>query len=128
MSNDMLDLRDLGKELNDLLELQRECLEPGGESFSEDNLNRLEALLTLAADLQCPADELEHYDEPCLITDSYFEEYARELADDCMSKEDRQRMEKWPFDCIDWKEAADELKMDYTSVSFDGQDWWIRSV
>lgn len=59
-----------------------------------------------------------------LIRDSYFEEYARQLADDCGMVPDNLT---WPCDCIDWERAARELQMDYTSVSFDGVDYWIRS-
>lgn len=59
-----------------------------------------------------------------LIRDSYFEDYARELAEDTgMIKGD----ESWPLNCIDWKEAAEQLQQDYTSVDFDGVDYWIRS-
>lgn len=59
-----------------------------------------------------------------LIRDSHFEEYARELAEDTgMIKGD----ESWPLNCIDWEEAADQLKQDYFSVDFDGVDYWIRS-
>lgn len=59
-----------------------------------------------------------------LIRDSHFEDYARQLAEDVGAMPDDAR---WPCTCIDWEKAADELKMDYTSVSFDGVDYWIRS-
>jgi len=59
-----------------------------------------------------------------LIRDSYFEDYARELAEDTgMIKGD----EEWPLRHIDWEAAADELKQDYFSVDFDGVEYWIRS-
>lgn len=59
-----------------------------------------------------------------LIRDSYFEDYARELAEDTgMIKGD----ESWPLNCIDWEEAADLLKEDYFSVDFDGVEYWIRN-
>lgn len=59
-----------------------------------------------------------------LIRDSYFEDYARQLAEDTGAiKGD----EKWPTNCIDWEKAADELKADYTSVSFGDTEYWIRS-
>jgi hypothetical protein len=34
----------------------------------------------------------------------------------------------WPLTCIDWERAARELAYDYSSVSFDGTDYYIRSV
>jgi hypothetical protein len=32
----------------------------------------------------------------------------------------------WPNNCIDWDQAAKELRMDYTAVDFDGITYWIR--
>ncbi len=59
-----------------------------------------------------------------LIRDSYFEEYAEQLADDIGAIG---RNARWPITCIDWEKAADELKADYTEVDFDGEAYWIRS-
>lgn len=59
-----------------------------------------------------------------LIRESYFEDYARELADDIGAVD---RDAKWPNTFIDWEAAANALKQDYTSVSFAGEDYWIRS-
>lgn len=33
----------------------------------------------------------------------------------------------WPYNCIDWREAADQLKDDYSSVEFDGETYWYRN-
>lgn len=58
-----------------------------------------------------------------LIRDSYFREYAQELADELgLVPEDY----SWPTSCIDWDQAARELRMDYTSVDFDGVTYWVR--
>lgn len=59
-----------------------------------------------------------------LIRDSYFQEYAQELAEDIGAIN---KQATWPNNCIDWERAADELKQDYFSVDFDGVDYWIRS-
>ena len=58
-----------------------------------------------------------------LIRDSYFEEYAQQLAEDIGAIN---RDAAWPNTCIDWKQAAEELQQDYTSVTFNGVDYWIR--
>lgn len=58
-----------------------------------------------------------------LIRDSYFTEYAQELAEDIGAID---RNAKWPLQHIDWEAAADELKQDYTSVEFDGTTYWVR--
>jgi hypothetical protein len=53
-----------------------------------------------------------------LIRDSYFKDYAQELAEENAS---------WPNNCIDWDQAARELRMYYyTSVDFDGVTYWVR--
>ena len=58
-----------------------------------------------------------------LIRDSYFRTYAEELADDCgMIPKDAQ----WPLTCIDWEQAARELRYDYSSVDIDGVTYWTR--
>jgi DNA repair exonuclease SbcCD ATPase subunit len=59
-----------------------------------------------------------------LIRDSYFEEYAEQLADDIGAID---RNAKWPVNCIDWEKAARELQYDCTEVDFDGEAYWIRA-
>lgn len=59
-----------------------------------------------------------------LVRDSYFANYAQQLAEDIgVVKENA----SWPNNCIDWEQAARELKMDYTAVDFDGVTYWLRS-
>lgn len=58
------------------------------------------------------------------IADSYFEDYTREFASDVYGREIDEA--KWPFDCIDWSKAADELRVDYSSVDLDGNEFWYR--
>ena len=60
-----------------------------------------------------------------LIRDSYFRDYAQELAKDCGDVIWAEL--RWPLTCIDWAQAARELRMDYTPVDFDGVTYWIRS-
>lgn len=59
-----------------------------------------------------------------LIRDSYFVDYAQELAEDCGMVENDV---KWPYTCINWEKAASELQYDYMQVDFDGVDYWIRA-
>lgn len=58
-----------------------------------------------------------------LIRESYFEDYARELAEDLHGSEIRDA--KWPFSCIDWERAAEELRQDYTAAEFDGVTYYV---
>lgn len=60
-----------------------------------------------------------------LIRDDYFTEYAEDLASDIGDYDPRNV--RWPYTCIDWEKAADELKRDYMQVEFDGTTYWTRS-
>jgi hypothetical protein len=60
-----------------------------------------------------------------LIPEDDFEDYAEELAADLYGNEIRDA--DWPFDCIDWERAADALRMDYSSVEYQGTTYLFRS-
>lgn len=59
-----------------------------------------------------------------LIREDSFEDYARELAEDIGAID---RDASWPLSYIDWTAAADALKMDYSTVEIDGDDWYYRA-
>jgi hypothetical protein len=59
-----------------------------------------------------------------LIRDSYFEDYAQDLAEDIGAIDSNA---SWPNTCIDWELAARELQYDYSPVDFDGVTYWIRA-
>lgn len=59
-----------------------------------------------------------------LIRDSYFEDYAREFAEDIGAVPNTYT---WPVSHIDWEVAAEALQMDYTAIDFDGVTYWGRS-
>ena len=62
--------------------------------------------------------------EPTMIADRYFEQYARDLAEDlgCIPNG-----YEWPASHIDWEAAADALKMDYSEITMAGQTFWLRA-
>ena len=72
------------------------------------------------ASLQALLDQVSDSDS-YFVRDSYFVQYARELADDLVFG-----VPSWPFNYIDWQEAADELQQDYYDVDFDGVTYWVR--
>lgn len=83
-----------------------------------------EELRTLAAF----AEEFENYAPDysygeVAIRDSYFQEYAEQLAEDICAIN---KAAQWPNNCIDWEKAADQLKQDYTAIEFDGVTYWVR--
>ena len=58
-----------------------------------------------------------------IIHEDYFRDYAEQLADDIGAISKNQ---SWPLNHIDWDAAADELKTDYSEVTFDGNSYWVR--
>ena len=111
--DDIIDSRDVIERINDL--------ELVIESLDDHEKKELETLKGLTK-------ECEGYSDweygAVLIRNSYFTEYAEQLAEDIGAIETGGN---WPTYCIDWEWAARELKMDYTCVDFDGVDYWIRS-
>lgn len=109
---DIIDSRDIIARIDDLKEL---------EELDQDQTTELASLKKLAE--QCEGYGDWAYGET-LIRGSYFREYAQQLAEDCGSIPDNL---PWPLTCIDWEQAARELKYDYMSVDFDGVEYYMRA-
>ena len=92
-----------------------------GSATATEEADELRALLALAGECEGYGDW--HHGE-VLIRDSYFTEYAEYMASDIADYDPRNC--RWPFTCIDWDKAADDLKDDYREVDFDGVAYWIR--
>jgi len=88
---------------------------------SQDDATEYRALMALADEAEGYAADWRHGET--LIRDSYFKEYAEQLADDIGAIDAKAG---WPNNCIDWDKAASELQQDYTAVEFDGVTYWIR--
>jgi chromosome segregation ATPase len=58
-----------------------------------------------------------------LIAESDFEDYAREMAEDIGAIN---RHAAWPANCIDWEQAANELKMDYSVIELESTTYYYR--
>jgi hypothetical protein len=97
--------------------------------LAEANLKEAETAMEIWTDyeefaaLKSFVDEASGYGET-FIADSHFEDYAQELAEDIGAVK---RNAEWPYTCIDWKQAAEELKADYTSYEINGSTYWARS-
>jgi len=105
----------------DGLEEAQEAFDAAQGDFSDDEREELDALESLAEEASGYASDWKYGET--LIRDSYFTEYAQELAEDIGAIADDA---KWPCTCIDWEQAARELQMDYTAVDFAGVTYWIR--
>ena len=123
-SADIIDVRDVIARVEAL----EATLPPSDESDGLDNDERLElaTLIALLDDLRGNGGDEQYQGDwypITLIADSYFADYAQELAEECG---DLDREMRWPFTCIDWEKAARELQMDYTTTDFDGETFWYR--
>ena len=95
------------------------------EEWDEENAAELKALTELAEQCEGYSDNWTY--GAALVRDSYFRTYAQELAEELAEEYDLlERRTTWPYTCIDWDQAARELRMDYTSVEFDGVTYWVR--
>lgn len=116
---DTIDTRDIIErvaELDDLIDAEREDWEV------DEKLALLAERALLRDQLLVEIDGAE--DGVTLIRDSYFKEYAMELADE-LGTYDHDL--KWPLTCIDWNQAARELRYDYSAVDYDGVTYWFQS-
>lgn len=115
--NDLIDSRDIIARIADL----ESDIDDTPEGEEPDENEELQALRALQAEAEGCGDW--EYGAT-LILDSYFQEYAQELAEDigAISKD-----MPWPACHIDWEAAADALKQDYTSVTFADETYWVRS-
>jgi hypothetical protein len=126
-------MEELADNAEALLDLAADIAEGSGEGPDGLLQERDEALATLADDwdelraLTALQDQAEgycpdwHHGET-LIRESYFETYAQELAEDCGTVENT---DTWPGRCIDWEQAARELKQDYTEVDYQGVSYYV---
>lgn len=130
---DIIDSRDLTARIEELegeiAELEEERADPDTDEDRKDEIRGeleimkadLEALKEFAAEAESSPDFW--YGET-LIRDSYFVEYAQQLAEDIDAI---QKDAHWPMQFIDWEAAAEALKQDYRIADFNGEIYWIRA-
>ena len=93
---------------------------PDGES---DELNMLEGILSELAGYGGDEEFDGDWYPVELVADSYFQEYAQNLAEECGMVDTNAR---WPMTCIDWEQAARELQQDYSSIEICGATYGYR--
>ena len=120
--DDIIDLDDLQQQLDD---------------FEADVMNDIDEVLALGFDANVTIEAHEDYEEYAearefcneakgygdnvAIHASHFPEYAEDFAREVYEIPDH-----WPFDCIDWDMAADQLTMDYTELEWNGERYFVR--
>lgn len=142
MSNNILDSRQLEEELTELLEQ----FEDWKSNLTDEQIHKLAekidcAVIDLTEEdflLELDSSDGERIKEirnlkeeiygwkdgVTFVKDSYFEEFARDEAENIGAFNAREN--SWPYSCIDWEKAADQLKDNYSSVEFDGLMYWYR--
>lgn len=100
----------------------RDCRAALAAWDESDEGQELATLRALAEECEGYASDWKHGE--ALIRASYFTEYAQQLAEDCGMVNSAAT---WPNNCIDWEQAARELKYDYTEVDFGGASYYIRA-
>ena len=135
-SDNIIDSRDVENKIDELEQVVSE---------SEDAVEEAEA--TGAAEVDVDMDEVKEAKEQLailqafkdeaanansewdfgatFISENYFETYAKELAEDIG---DFDPQAPWPMSCIDWAEAAGQLQQDYSTVDFDGTEYFVLST
>lgn len=93
-------------------------------ALDDEETERLAALTDLDRQLFCDMEEYAR-NEPIMIADYEFEEYARELAHDVgwASSDDNNPLMMH----IDWEGWAESLRADYQEITFEGTTYLIRA-
>lgn len=125
-TDDIIDVRDMIARVEEL-EDERDAFDTESGNFEDsDEGAELAKLEEVLADLQgMGGDEQWRGDwyPITLIRDTYFKDYAQELAEEIGAIPEGAT---WPCTCIDWDQAARELQHDYSGVEIDGVTYWTR--
>lgn len=139
MSDQVIDTRDLIERRDELKELIHSDFIETFPQY-EDRTDSFEDILLDEEEIQDwkegftdELEEIEQIDEiesdctdfqhgETLINDGYFEDYCKEMCEDCgnISKDFPRWIE------IDWDATANNMKEDYTSVTYRGEVYYTR--
>lgn len=115
-SDDVIDVRDVIARFEEL---------DGNDDRDEDEKTEYAALTALLEELRGNGGDEQWRGDwypITLIRDTYMQDYAQETAEDCGLIDKA----AWPARCIDWEQATDEFKQDYTTTEIDGVTYWYR--
>lgn len=103
-----------------------DVLQRAQDAFSEPEQAELESLLELLRDLRDYGGDHKWNGDwypGMLIDEEIFEQYAEQMAEDIGAID---RDAKWPYTCIDWEKAANELRVDYSEINVNGRPYLYR--
>ena len=98
-----------------------EYLEADLDDISDDEAEELAKLKDIAEEGSNTAEDWEYGE--AFIAEWHFEDYARELAEEIGAIDPNAN---WPLNRIDWTAAAEDLKMDYSSIEVNGTTYYCR--
>jgi len=119
---DVIDSRDVIARIEELTD-ERDALDGDEDKLAEfdesDEGEELKALKSLAEDAEGYAPDWNY--GAALIRESYFVEYCQELLEDIGDLP-----KNLPhYIAIDWEKTAENIKVDYTEVDFDGVTYLV---
>lgn len=131
LSADVIDVRDIIARVLELRDEREEYNEKMGSPDAWDGvpdgepeeLAMLEDILSELAGYGGDEEFEGDWYPITLIAESYFQEYAQDLAEECGMVDTSAR---WPMTCIDWEQAARELQMDYSNILIHDSTYWYR--
>ncbi len=122
-TKDIIDSRDVIERIEELETEYEDFKEEQTDTWDESDLEELKALKAVQNEAKDYAPDWSYGE--ALIRESYWVEYCEELCKDIGDLP-----EKLPWyieNHIDWDGVAEEIKMDYAEVDFDGITYFIRS-
>ena len=124
LSANTVDVRDIIERVEEL----ENTVPPAEESDGDDNEDReeLATLVGILDDLKGNGGDEQWRGDwypTTLIRETYFEDYARELAEDIGAID---KNAAWPARHIDWEAAAQELLQDYQETDIEGTTYYYR--
>lgn len=119
-NEDIIDSRDIIERIEEL----EQMWDDPDYLRSEDEHREYKALIALAQEGENDAEDWEY--GATLVRESYFVEYAKQLAEDLDIHAVPGHGQLWPFNHIDWEAAADDLATDYAELKFDGVTYYTR--
>lgn len=119
-SEDIIDSREVIARIEEL-EAERDAMDdPDSDWPGTDESEELATLTALAEEAEDYAPDWKY--GATLIRESYFTEYVEEMLKDCGELP----RELPSYIAIDWERTADNVRVDYTEVDFDGVAYLVR--
>ena len=130
---DVLDSRDIIDRLeevtNELDEIEEYCDDNDIRYDEHDDYNSIHDEFRELEEVRAECQHIGDWEHgTTLINERYFTDYIKEMVEDCYEVPDHMMTGEWPWSHMemDWDSAAEEAKMDYSSVDIAGTTFYVR--